>query len=855
MASAMTLTTKSSSSFKTPSKHSSPILNELESYSPQSSSTTLSPQSINSVSSPDKSSLSLETHQSINLIDYFVVCGFDKSTEIEFNTDLTLTDQQLNPFQCSYRSRVLSHYPNEVINNSYDEDAISRLSMPNGVSVKQNSIDPPLTHPFLITRLDGTRYFGVALTFYEHLLFDESMNSSFKGLSSLNQFIDKFNQTNASTRRSSSTSLIYASKAICLIGPQPHYSTFQKILEYLYQMTIDHDLLGKPIEDHLYNLLHELTLPSPTFSHSVLKFLVGERQLTVWQPSLNEDDLPLLDFHLLDLFNLLSIQGVVDLVTCALLEHQIILKSSDYTRLMLVAECLTSLLFPFQWTLLYVPIVFTAALVCLDVPVPAIMGIHVNKSNFNEHSQIDNESDSSSNDETTFEIQRCVVHIDRGEIQLPEDMPTFPDRDLFIQELIDIISKFESQISNFDYLKKKSEDWTHIDRDQIDQPSQALARIEAIAKRAGVLTKTSPEKSNENQCLFTNNELNQIIANNCIRASFINRFAQLFSQIDAFICYPPSGKYSNVDQWLAQRSTTKNFDRTMFIADQPKPYVPFLLAFMETQSFVSFVDAKISQRFNEDNHTFDISHKYLQYFGERTRLYRNRRDLTYQSCQTIEQIQDETRRQFNPPFAPTLNLIVAPSVLALNHSNLVTRTQTNSYLFEDLDGNLLESTKKFISSPLSSKGLVQRNSSINRSFQKKHPSRRTRIKKQQTVATTEHQHVQLVENEVVFQQLLKECTTKTKRMVIEKMDDVVQGATQIRNIESTSMINLEENVLIAGFCDLLERIWSHGLHHKPTGKSALWNHIKSFIKLNSYESVQFTPGTLPIHLIRDENPG
>ncbi|CAF3980175.1 unnamed protein product, partial [Rotaria sp. Silwood1] len=40
---------------------------------------------------------------------------------------------------------------------------------------------------------------------------------------------------------------------------------------------------------------------------------------------------------------------------------------------MLVAECLTSLLFPFQWTLLYVPIVFTAALVCLDVPVTAIM--------------------------------------------------------------------------------------------------------------------------------------------------------------------------------------------------------------------------------------------------------------------------------------------------------------------------------------------------------------------------------------------------------------------------------------------------------------------------------------------------
>ncbi|CAF5083774.1 unnamed protein product, partial [Rotaria sp. Silwood1] len=33
-----------------------------------------------------------------------------------------------------------------------------------------------------------------------------------------------------------------------------------------------------------------------------------------------------------------------------------------------------------------------------------------------------------------------------------------------------------------------------------------------------------------------------------LRVSFINRFAQLFSQMDAFICYPPVGKYSNVDQ-------------------------------------------------------------------------------------------------------------------------------------------------------------------------------------------------------------------------------------------------------------------------------------------------------------------
>jgi hypothetical protein len=329
MAAAMTLTNKSSLINST--KHSSPIVNQIESYSPASSSTTISPESSNSISSPDKSFLSNEQQQqqSIRLVDYFVVCGIDKYLDVEPSSDLT-GEQVLNPFQCSYRCRVLSHYPNEVQTNSFDEDAISRLSMPDGVSVKQNSPDPPSTHPFLITRLDGTRYYGVALTFFEQLnnddgTFSESSPSS-TAIISLNRLIETYNRTCRHPRRSSS--LVYASKAICLIGPQAHYSTFQRILELLYRMTIEHDLLGLPFEAHLYNILHELYIPSPSLSHSVLKFNVGERQLTVWQPSIHDDDLPLLDFNLLEFFSLLGVQGVVDLVTCALLEHQIILKSS-----------------------------------------------------------------------------------------------------------------------------------------------------------------------------------------------------------------------------------------------------------------------------------------------------------------------------------------------------------------------------------------------------------------------------------------------------------------------------------------------------------------------------------------------
>jgi len=52
--------------------------------------------------------------------------------------------------------------------------------------------------------------------------------------------------------------------------------------------------------------------------------------------------------------------------------------------------------------------------------------------------------------------------------------------------------------------------------------------------------------------------------------------------------------------------------------------------------------------------------------------------------------------------------------------------------------------------------------------------------------------------------------SKTKRMLVEKMPEVVNlGHSE------TCLSGVEENMLIASLCDLIERIWSHGLHGKP----------------------------------------
>lgn len=63
---------------------------------------------------------------------------------------------------------------------------------------------------------------------------------------------------------------------------------------------------------------------------------------------------------------------------------------------------------------------------------------------------------------------------------------------------------------------------------------------------------------------------------------------------------------------------------------------------------------------------------------------------------------------------------------------------------------------------------------------------------------------------------------QTKRMLVEKMG---REAVELGHGE-VSITGVEENTLIASLCDLLERIWSHGLQVKQV-------RMNLFIKLLS----------------------
>ena len=195
---------------------------------------------------------------------------------------------------------------------------------------------------------------------------------------------------------------LFVTKSLCLLSSHPIMKPLQAYLEQLYAVTAGGKVAQLPVESYLFNLLYRVPMPRP--GHKIV--ISGPLSSISWRrPSLAE--LPICDYSFTEFFELLGLKNIVKLLTCLLLEHQVLLKSAgkslcvtameccalwsvvhqwgrvfvlsstDYQRLMLCAFCAVSLLFPFNWHHVFVPILPAAQVGFLDAPVPFLMGLHV----------------------------------------------------------------------------------------------------------------------------------------------------------------------------------------------------------------------------------------------------------------------------------------------------------------------------------------------------------------------------------------------------------------------------------------------------------------------------------------------
>uniref|UniRef100_A0AAY4AZX3 DENN domain-containing protein 5B n=1 Tax=Denticeps clupeoides TaxID=299321 RepID=A0AAY4AZX3_9TELE len=812
---------------------------------------------------------------------YFCACGLDTDTGLEpdelsgewrglsrtrflhFRGKLQTaveTGTNQSPLKRTFKSKVLCHYPENVDWNPFDQDAVSMLCMPKGLTFcTQRDRRDPWFHSFLITREDGSRTYGFVLTFYEEVT-SPQICSAMQTLQQMHHAEHGRGSCGdcAGTLYDASRDTLYVSKALCLITPMPFMHACRRFLTQLHRAIASPQAPPLPLESYIHNVLYEVPHPPPGRS---LKFHGVYEPIVCQRPGPGE--LPLADFPLGEAFCLLGVENLVQVFTCVLLEMQVLLFSQDYQRLMVVAEGITTLLFPFQWQHVYVPILPASLLHFLDAPVPYLMGLQ------------SKEGTDRSKLELPQEANLCFVDIDHHCVELPEDFPQFPNKTELIQELTDVLRSFGFSPEGGavtvprspagagpgprlkgSALKELADDRRNGNLSADDLAAlELLQRNPALAQRAGVTD--SEDEAGGRGSEVDAEELRNAKLNVQLREVFAGRFATMFADYESFVIQSAP----DLESWVTNREQMHNFDKASFLSDQAEPFLPFLSHFIETQMFATFVDNKIMSQWEEKEPLLRVFDGRI----EKARLYNIRapslRSSAYQRCTVLR----ESAQAIEQRLLKIDHTAIHPHLLDMK----IGQGRFQQGFFPKLQADVLSSpptSNKWSSRPATAQRRNDRNRhqcelGLDNSLKEKY------LQEARTLGKAVRQQPKLSDlspaviaqtNWKFVEGLLKECRLKTKRMLVEKMG---REAVELGHGE-VNITGLEENTLIASLCDLLERIWSHGLQVKQ-GKSALWSHMLHYQAREERLELQAdgperrksdpSPGlsTLPVSLIQD----
>ncbi|XP_029317361.1 LOW QUALITY PROTEIN: DENN domain-containing protein 5B-like [Cottoperca gobio] len=826
---------------------------------------------------------------------YFVICGIDTETGLEPDelaalyqwleadrqgrdpdTAATGENFEQSPLKRTFKSKVLARYPENVEWNPFDQDAVNMLCMPKGLSFRtQADQRNPQFHSFIITKEDGSRTYGFVHTFYEEVTSPQicsamqtlyqmhnaesttantpsSSSSSSSSMDSLASSLDEADSPTSSSSSSrkagsydSSRDTLYVSKALCLITPMPFMHACRRFLSQLHRAVTAATTPPLPLESYVHNILYEVPLPAAGRS---LKFHGVYEPIVCQRPGLGE--LQLADFPLAETFSLLGVENLVQVFTCTLLEMQILLYSHDYQRLMTVAEGITTLLFPFQWQHVYVPILPASLLHFLDAPVPYLMGLQ------------SKEGTDRSKLELPQEANLCFVDIDNHYIELPEDFPHFPNKTEFIQELSEVLLSFgisantgapprtrsapgsaPGSTPSTPGRERKTVALRQLEDDgrngnlageelavlELLQGNATLERLQALTKRTGVTVarvdalragvKAQSTEGQGGRTAAEDEELRNAKLNIQLREVFASRFTTMFADYEAFVIQSAP----DLESWLTNREQMHNFDKASFLSDQPEPYLPFLSHFIETQMFATFIDNKIMSQWEEKEPLLRVFDARI----DKARLYNVRAPSLRSSCYQRCSILKESAQIIEQRLMKIDHTAIHPHLLDMK----IGQGKYEQGFFPKLQADVLNTgptNNKWSHRTATAQRRKERHRhqtehlGLDNDLKEKYMQEARSLGKnlRQPKLSDLSPAVIAQTNWKFVEGLLKECRMKTKRMLVEKMG---REAVELGHGEA-NITGLEENTLIASLCDLLERIWSHGLQVKQ-GKSALWSHM------------------------------
>ena len=570
---------------------------------------------------------------------------------------------------------------------------------------------------------------------------------------------------------------LYVTKSISIICSQPFVNTSSQVLQSIlkYVSRPDYDL--QVLESFIYNLLYDIPLPSP--GRSVRFWCLGG-EASISSPKVPEE-LPTFDYPLLDFFDLLGVEAAVKLVVCVLLEHQVLVFSADCQKLMLVSESVLALIHPFTYPHVYVPILPPLLENFLDAPVPYIMGLVRKSPDINIYNR----------------AAVCIVDIDSSQLELPEELPLFPHEQELCDEVSALILQHGGQ-EGASMLKSQAQEQLELMPDNrvidttVERLTQMIQHFESLGV-GGVVKGRARQSHREKMAL-----------NTAVREVFVNRFCHMFQSFEHFVILSDQDQVSEI---TPQNDTPHNFDKISFLSDQLQAHLPFLSRFLETQAFSNFVDDHVQSLESSSGIQTPFQ---LRHFELKTKFGDSLvRSPGYERCGGLERKLELLRSRLTK-----VELTVSPQKSSRRGGS--TRQDTPG-VFPELNSSLFErrqpdnsATAVFIKGDRRSKVLD------------------VHLVTPQKIAMLSPSQASIAETNWRFvTQLLKETKQKTKRILLEKLGQEAVEWGHGRVVFSGS----EENMLVGSLCDLLERIWAHGLQTRHK-KSAFWSFLYKYSRHN-----------------------
>jgi len=285
--------------------------------------------------------------RSSQLLHCVLICGIEATTSHGTPAQESLL---VNPYNRErYIPKLLDVHPPEAETPAM----IEQFCLPSGVELIRNDFSKaidrsPVFFPFILTNVDGSHMYGGSLIFL-----DPIEGTGFR-----------------------------ATKSIAVLSAYPMYAAFREIVTYL------HDVVHKggsssPFLRHLDYVIRDVPLPLPGGSR--VQVTLRNRSVILKRPAIGH--LSLLDVPLYSVFKHINTESLLNTFKHLILEHKVMLISSDLDCLGIVAESLCSLMAPLKWHHVCIPILpnFPHFIDYLAAPVPFLIGVHISSHAVRNH--------------------------------------------------------------------------------------------------------------------------------------------------------------------------------------------------------------------------------------------------------------------------------------------------------------------------------------------------------------------------------------------------------------------------------------------------------------------------------------